>query len=246
MGRTLIFLADLHLRPEEPRRAELLFSFLEDRRAEAEAVYILGDLLDFWVGAKQLRRPEWARFLEELGRIADGGPAIRVLGGNRDYLLDEASLAPYGLECLGRQHRLERDGLRLTLVHGDRYFPDSPPSRLFLWWINSRPMCALARAVPLAVSLGVARAMRRWRCRVARNWAPEAGPRYDAARFLPLFDAGADVVICGHNHWAKDYTPELGRPGCRLFALGEWADAPSYLDYAEGQFRLVDPRLPAH
>ena len=160
MGKKLLFLADVHLHPSHRERSDLFFSFLSRRRAEAQAVYILGDLFDFWVGAKQRRRPEWARFLERLGAIADGGPAIRVLGGNRDYLLDEPSLAPYGLESIGREHSFEHDGLRLTLVHGDRYFPDWPHSRLFLRCIHSSAACFAARRVPLPLSMAVAGAMR--------------------------------------------------------------------------------------
>lgn len=195
------------------------------------------------MGAKQLRLPQWAQFMERLGEVAHGGPSVGVLGGNRDYLLDEASLSPFGLESLGREHRFECDGLRFALVHGDRQYPDSLHSRLFLRLIHSRPACFAARTVPLRVSAAVAGAMRRYRRWVSRKWDPKAAARYEAARFLPFFDAGADVVVCGHNHWAKDYSADLGRPGCRLFALGEWAEAPSYLEYADGQFRLVDPRL---
>lgn len=195
------------------------------------------------MGAKQLRLPQWAQFMERLAEVAHGGPSVGVLGGNRDYLLDEASLSPFGLESLGREHRFECDGLRFALVHGDRQYPDSFHSRLFLRLIHSRPACFAARTVPLRVSAAVAGAMRRYRRWVSRTWDPKSAAGYEPARFLPFFDAGADVVVCGHNHWAKDYSADLGRPGCRLFALGEWAERPSYLEYADGQFRLVDPRL---
>jgi UDP-2,3-diacylglucosamine pyrophosphatase LpxH len=171
---------------------------------------------------------------------------VRILGGNRDYLLDEPSLAPYGLEAIGgrrRQHAFSHDGRRFILVHGDRYYPDRLHSRLFLRAIHSRPARAAARAVPLALSMAVARGMRRWRRWVSQNQDPERAPRYDPARFAPLFEAGADVVVCGHNHFAKDYSAELGRPEARLFALGEWSEGPSYLVYADDQFRLHDPRL---
>ncbi len=246
MAKTLLFLADVHLHPDDPARSDRLFTFLDQRRDRTEAVYILGDLMDFWVGAKQTRVPEWAGLLERLGEVARGGPPIRVLGGNRDYLLDEPSLAPYGLEAIGgfrREHAFDRDGRRFLLVHGDRYYPDSLHSRLFLRAIHSSPARAAARAVPLAVSMAVARGMRRWRRWVSHNYDPERAPRYQPQRFAPLFDAGADVVICGHNHYAKDYSAELKQEGTRLFALGEWSEGPSYLEYADGEFALHDPRL---
>ena len=240
----LLFLADVHLYPRNPSRAEMFFDFLARRRAEAEAIYILGDLFDYWFGPKQARRPAWRRSLERLGDVARGGPAIRILGGNRDYLLDAPTLAPFGLESAGLEDRFERDGLRFCLVHGDHQYPQPWYAQIFLRWIQGRFMRGVAHTVPWWMSTAVAETLRRWRRLVSRKDAAGAG-RYDPAAFLPLFEAGADVVICGHNHWAFDYSAALGRPGCRLFALGPWRTEPSYLEYAEGAFRLVDPRLRA-
>jgi UDP-2,3-diacylglucosamine hydrolase len=242
LGRTLLFLSDVHLYPANPARSEVFFGFLARRRAEAEAIYILGDLFDYWSGAKQARRPGWRGLLERLGELARGGPPIRVLGGNRDYLLDEASLGPFGLESLGLEYRFERDGLRFCLVHGHQQFPETWFSRAFLNLIQRPSVQAATRAVPGWFSLFVAQTMRRWRRLVTRKDPRHAG-RYDPAAFLPILDSGIDVVICGHNHRAHDYTPELGRPGCRLFALGAWGTEPSYLEYADGEFRMEDPGL---
>ena len=243
MGKKLIFLADVHLCPDKPDRADALVAFLAARRGEAEAVYIIGDLFDYWVGAKQARHPAWRGFLERLGEVAAGGPPIRILGGNRDYLLDAPSLAPFGLESLGMEHRFERDGLRFTLIHGHMQFPDPWHSRLFLRWIQGPAMCWLGRAVPLWMAVAVASTLRLWRRFAIGRKDPRDARRYDPAAFVPLFDSGADVVVCGHNHFAKDYTDELGRPGCRLLAVGPWDSGPSWLEYADGAFRLVDPQL---
>ena len=243
MAKKLIFLADVHLCPERPERAEALGAFLRARRGVADAFYVVGDLADYWVGARQLRRPAWARLFEQLGEAARGGPPVRVLGGNRDYLLDAAALAPYGLESLGLQHSFEHDGLRFCLVHGHMEFPDNWFSRRFLRFIQGRLMRWLARAMPLWVCTSVAGLLRWWRRLVGGRKNPKNARRYDPAAFLPLFAAGAHVVVCGHNHWAHDYTAQLARPGCRLFAVGPWRPGPSWLEYADGAFRLVDPTL---
>jgi hypothetical protein len=118
----------------------------------------------------------------------------------------------------------------------------------------ARERCALLHRFDAAVEpdrLGPQRSMamelaygviRGWR-RLVAGRDPARGQRYDPAAFLPLFKSGVDVVVCGHNHWAHDYSPELARPGRRLIALGSWRTEPSYLEYAEGEFRLVDPAL---
>lgn len=243
MSKKLFFLADVHLSPERPDRLEALGAFLRARREEAEAFYIIGDLVDYWVGARQLRLAPWAGVFERLAEAARGGPPVRVLGGNRDYLFDAAALAPYGLECLGMEHRFERDGLRFTLLHGHMQFPDPWYARGFLWVIQRRSIRWVAQTVPFWACLGVARFLRWWRRLVVGGRHPRYARRYDPAAFARFFEAGADVVVCGHNHWARDYTPQLARPGCRLFALGAWNPGPSWLEYADGEFRLVDPNL---
>ncbi|NQT86795.1 metallophosphoesterase family protein [bacterium] len=242
MAQKLVFVADLHLAPEHPDRTERFIAFLSALDG-VEAVYVLGDLFDFWVGARQARRPEWRAILERLGEAVRDGPPVRVIGGNRDYLLDEASLQPFGLECLGMTHRLERDGLTIDLVHGHMQFPDPWRSRLFLRCIQSGVLRGAAHAVPLWVAFGVAGALRKWRKLIVGKKRVEYAKRYDPRAFVPLFEAGADVIVCGHNHWARDYSPDLGLEGKRLFAVGTWAPGPSYLEYADGEFLLVDPRL---
>ena len=243
MGKKLLFLADVHLCPERPERGEALAAFLRAHRDEADVFYVIGDLMDFWVGPRQLRRPAWARLFKQLGDAARGGPPVRVLGGNRDYLLDPAALAPYGLESLGMEHTFERDGLRFHLIHGHMQFPDTWLSRRFLHFIQGRLMHWLARVVPLGGCLGVAGVLRWWRRLTVGNRKPQDACRYDPAAFLPFFEAGADVVVCGHNHWAHDYTAQLARPGCSLFAVGPWGSGPSWLEYADGEFCLQDPNL---
>ena len=243
MGKKLIFLGDVHLAPWHPARAETFFTFIAHHREQAAAIYIVGDLFDFWVGARQCRRPEWAAFLERLGDLVRDGPPVRVLGGNRDYLLDPPSLEPYGLESVGMEHRFEHDGLRFALVHGHMRFPNRWSSGLFLRFIEGGFMRFTAHTVPFSIAFFVADRLRRYRRWVNRRKTRDDARRYDPAAFAPFFDDGCHVVICGHNHWAKDYTDQLARPGRRLLALGEWLSAPSWLEYADGAFRLHDPRL---
>ncbi len=246
MGDKLLFLADLHLCPEAPERLRFVCDFLRTQRHAAAGIFILGDLFDYWVGAKQLRLRPWAEILEALAESLSGGPPAGVIGGNRDYLLDPASLAPYGLLSLGMEHWFTRDGLRFCLVHGHMQFPDPPLSRLFLRFIQSGFMRRVAGAAPLAVSDFVATSLRRWRRFINWNKDPAKARRYDPARFASFFERGADVVICGHNHWARDYSPELSLPGKRLLAVGTWTSGPSYLEYSQGTFRLVDPIMLSH
>ena len=241
MANKLFFLADLHLCPEHPERADAFIQFLHRHAPEAHAIYIVGDLFDYWVGAKQCRIPAWEEPLAAIEPFTRQGLRIAVIGGNRDYLLDPPSLEPYGLQSLGMEHCFRHDGHRICIVHGHMQFPDPWHSKLFLRFIQSRAMRAAARTVPLWASTSVAGALRRWRRLIVGSKDPERAERYDPAAFRPYFDAGAQVVICGHNHWAHDYTEALARPGCQLLAVGGWVHGPTWLEYAQGTFRLLQP-----
>ena len=98
MGETLL-ISDLHLSADRPRLTALFLKFLSHRAAQAEALYILGDLFDVWIGDdddSQLAQTVKA----SLKAVSDRGVWIYLQHGNRDFLLGEAFLRDTGCELL--------------------------------------------------------------------------------------------------------------------------------------------------
>lgn len=114
MAETLI-IADLHLARAEPRILALLDTFL-DRAGQARAVYILGDLFDYWIGDDQPLDPEIAA---RFARFAELSAPVHFLPGNRDFLVGDDLLARLGAKALPEQTCIEMGGRQLLLLHGD-------------------------------------------------------------------------------------------------------------------------------
>lgn len=114
MAETLI-IADLHLARAEPHTLALLDAFL-DRARHVRAVYILGDLFDYWIGDDQPLDPEIAA---RLARFAELSAPVYFLPGNRDFLVGDDLLARLGAKAIPEQAGIEMGGRQLLLLHGD-------------------------------------------------------------------------------------------------------------------------------
>src|SRR5215469_92317 len=114
----LLFVSDLHLDAASPRPIEQFLEFLATEAAGAEALYILGDLFEAWIGDDD-PEPTRARVCDALSRLTSGGVACFVLHGNRDFLLGAGFSVRTGCVLLPDPVIAELDGERVLLTHGD-------------------------------------------------------------------------------------------------------------------------------
>src|SRR5207342_3157735 len=85
--RPTLFLSDLHLSPDRPAAVAAFHAFAAGPARAAAAVYILGDLFDWWIGDDQMRDPFVASIVTSLHGIAAAGIPLFIGRGNRDFLL---------------------------------------------------------------------------------------------------------------------------------------------------------------
>ena len=84
-----LFISDLHLSEERPAANERFFSLLEKRRASADALYILGDFFEYWIGDDDLAYPFNAVIAGALRELSRSGVPLYFMHGNRDFLVGE-------------------------------------------------------------------------------------------------------------------------------------------------------------
>lgn len=117
MSDRYFFISDLHLDESRPYVTEALSDFLDQRR-DAKALYILGDLFEFWIGDD-----DDARIATDVAHILkdyqQSGPDVFIMHGNRDFLLGERFMARVGAQLLPDPSVIEIQGQRLLLMHGD-------------------------------------------------------------------------------------------------------------------------------
>ena len=151
-----LFISDLHLSPADPATAEAFAAFLAGPAQQAQALYILGDLFEFWVGDDQLEDPFCAAQCRRIVELSTHGVPVYFLPGNRDLLVGQRFALACGLTLLSNPHIAEIHGERVLLAHGDAYCTDdhayqryrhcvSHPAIQWLWfrlprWLRNRTL----------------------------------------------------------------------------------------------------------
>ncbi len=226
MAETLI-IADLHLAKPEPRTRALLDTFLE-RAEHAEAVYILGDLFDYWIGDDQPIAPEIA---ERLERFADLSAVVHFQPGNRDFLVGRQLLERIGATQLPDQTVLERGGRRWLLTHGDELCIDDAGYQAMRAQLRDPGFVRdfLARSLPERIA--IAEDLRN-KSRTASSSKPEDIMDVNPAAVDEILErTGTDGLIHGHTHRPAVHRLGDGRP---RVVTGDWGET-GWLVSLEGE-----------
>lgn len=226
----ILMTADIHLHPDAPERTERFIRFVTHRATsgDLQALYILGDLFDFWIGPAHPRTGGVRRVLEALSEAAATGAGVHFIPGNRDFHLDRKVLGPYGIDRLGETHSLETGAGRLFLTHGDQFCTRDIAYRTTRAVIRSRPARLAWRALPPKVAAGLAGGFRSMSRRSVKR-KPRAVKGIPDHALYEAFRAGADVIICGHVHTQGHHRFDVdGRVG-ELYTLASWEEGSPHL-----------------
>jgi UDP-2,3-diacylglucosamine hydrolase len=113
-----LFISDLHLSSERPAIGGLFHQFLTEQAPQAEALYILGDLFEVWLG-DDLIPPEIQTIIDAIRALSDSGVPVYVMHGNRDFLLGRHFAELSGATLLDDPTVLDLYGIPTLLMHGD-------------------------------------------------------------------------------------------------------------------------------
>jgi UDP-2,3-diacylglucosamine hydrolase len=221
--QVLDFISDLHLHAGEP----LTFGAWARHMAasQCDALFILGDLLEVWVGDDVLDHPTegpfWADVVAVLHEASTRFP-IYFMPGNRDFLVGERFLAATGMRALPDPTVLGWQGQRWLLSHGDALCIADHPYQRFRAEVRSPQWKAAFLAQPLADRIRAARAMRQASETQKQSAATWADVDPDAARQW-LTENHCHRLIHGHTHHPAEHA--LG-PGLVRCVLSDW-DASS-------------------
>ena len=116
------FISDLHLSPSHPHLFELFYAFIDEIKDQAEALYILGDLFEFWIGDDIIDLPIGKPYLpviEKLRSLSDSGVKLYFMQGNRDFLAQDDFAKRIGAQLLPDQKIIDLYGKPTLIMHGD-------------------------------------------------------------------------------------------------------------------------------
>lgn len=114
----IYFIADLHLSESRPELTALFLRFMQEKAPQAQAVYILGDLFDFWVGDDETS-PLIDSVKQAIRKVSDEGVACYFQHGNRDFMIGERFARACGMKLLPDYQVVDLFGQQALLCHGD-------------------------------------------------------------------------------------------------------------------------------
>ena len=118
-----LFISDLHLTPERPRVTQAFFDFLEKASPAADALYILGDLFEYWIGDDAVAAVRAESIVTAMQNVAQQTNCF-FMPGNRDFLVTEKFTALTGFTLMSDETVLDLYGEPTLLLHGDSLCTD--------------------------------------------------------------------------------------------------------------------------
>lgn len=219
--RTVDFISDLHLKPEEPGTFDAWADYLG--RTPADALFILGDLFEAWVGDDSAVPGSFEQRCGERLQVAAGRAELFFMHGNRDFLVGADFLARCGVRALADPTLLDFAGQRYLLTHGDLLCTDDVAYQQFRRQVRTEAWQREFLARPLAERQALARQMRAQSERHQATQAVYADVDAELARRW-LQASGASTLIHGHTHRPDDHALGSDGSGRRLqrVVLSDW------------------------
>jgi UDP-2,3-diacylglucosamine hydrolase len=232
------FISDLHLDASRPAATRAFLAFLTGPARDAEALYILGDLFEAWVGDDAA--DDHARDVAHaLADFTASGRRCGFVAGNRDFLVGAAFARRAGLELLAEETTATVAGEPALLMHGDTLCTSDLAYQRYRRVVHRPVVQAAFLALPATVRRGVARRLRA-RSGAASATKPDHIMDVDPTAVRAALDRhGVRLLIHGHTHRPGIHV--LGTAGgpARRVVLGAWHTAGSVLRFAGGEPELV-------
>lgn len=229
---TTLFISDLHLQGERPEIGRQFLSFLDEEAREAEALYILGDLFETWVGDDD-PDPHYAVVKNALRAVVDEGIPLYFMHGNRDFLIGDAFADETGVQLLTDPHRLDLYGEDVLISHGDALCTDDVKYQQFRRLSRDPAWQAMMLQKPLAERQAIAGQARTESAAHGAAIAAEISDVNQGAVEQLLREHDIRTLLHGHTHRPAVHRFEIdGDPAMRI-VLGDWFDQGTVVRWDE-------------
>jgi UDP-2,3-diacylglucosamine hydrolase len=232
------FISDLHLCAERPDISQCLFTFLQEQAVHAEALYVLGDLFEAWIGDDDLSEFNLS-IANAFKALADKGVPIYFIHGNRDFLVRDKFALRAGFTLLPEQCVVNLYGTPTLIMHGDELCTRDVVYQKFRrkargwWWPR------LILSLPLST-----------RRKIAEKGRKTSKKNHEKLTMDIMDVTPEDVVkamethkvtrlIHGHTHRPAVHQLRVNGQDAQRIVLGDWYDQGSILKVDQAQAQLL-------
>ena len=224
-----LFISDLHLAPERPAQLEQFAAFTRDIATRTDALYVLGDLFEYWLGDDDMNQPLHVSVADALKHVAASGTAVYFLHGNRDVLVGSAYAERCGATIIEDGTVVGLHGTPTLLMHGDTLCTDDLEYQKFRAYAHDPHNQARFLAQPLSA-----------RRDQMMNWRKdsESGKQGKTAEIMDVAPAAVEEalrkngyprLIHGHTHRPGRHVHRVDGHDCERWVLNDWYVNGGYL-----------------
>lgn len=232
MAQTL-FISDLHLDASRPQILAVFRRFLTEEAPGADALYILGDLFEYWIGDDMLRHSATSAALapiaEALRAVSAAGVPVYFMHGNRDFLIGTEFAERCGLELLPESMVVDLYGTPTLIMHGDTLCTDDTEYQRLRLMLRDPQWQQNFLALPIEERISQARKLREQSMDATRDKVEEIMDVNPDAVEAALRQYGAHRLIHGHTHRPAIHDFDMQGEHAQRIVLGDWYEQGSVL-----------------
>ena len=234
-----LLISDLHLAPERPEMIKLFENFVDDVAVHADTLYILGDFLEYWIGDDDKAfglEPVFAA----LERLHEAGTSIKLMHGNRDFLIGKKLARRYHLDLIDDPHIDNLIDQPALLMHGDLLCTDDIAYQDFRRKARNKTVLRIFLLLPLFVRERIAKSLRETSEKATSEKPADIMDVNQKTVEETMRNAGVNVLIHGHTHRPGIHEFEIDGNEVKRIVLGDWYQDGNYLRINENrEFELV-------
>ena len=225
-----LFISDLHLCESRPHITAAFLQFLKTTAIKADALYILGDLFEYWAGDDDIEDNHHRPIIEAFKALAIAGVKVYFMHGNRDFLISNGFCQAAHITLLQDPTLILLDGKKVLLSHGDALCTDDVAYLAFRSQVRNPQWQTEFLSQPLPARKSVIESIR---SRSEHEKTQKSAQIMDVnanavADLLRTFDY-PPLFIHGHTHRPQQHTLNVDGHTITRWVLGDWYEQGSYL-----------------
>ncbi|UPQ81008.1 UDP-2,3-diacylglucosamine diphosphatase [Pseudomonas knackmussii] len=217
----ILLISDLHLEEKRPDITRAFLRFLESRATHADALYILGDFFEVWVGDDGMT-PYQHEIAEALNTLSQHGTRIYLMHGNRDFMIGKAFCRKAGCTLLSDPHIAQFGGERVLLMHGDSLCTRDEGYMRLRRLLRNPISLFILHHLSLSKRQKLAQKLRSSSKTETRMKASDIIDVTPAEVVSIMQRQGVRTLIHGHTHRPAIHTLELAGDQAQRIVLGDW------------------------